>query len=850
MKFKDYCIFISLAYCIFPILGLAQQKKIIDSAACADWPRLSDGQISHAGKYIAYKYSVGDKITLKVTSTDKSWSVDYPAIGYYRFVSDERLIIRRSTDTVQVISLGTKRVQTISQIKNVQIATIGNDDHFLYQTQDGNLVWHCLTSGKNVKFQKILSFKLDEKSGILTLISLIGNQQQLSLFNVKSIRRTDVGTFPDVSNVIVSKSANHVAFLSDVQGTRAKEMYFFSKENKEIIRIPIPNGQIINHLVRINKDGSKVFLELQDSAFRIQSATNNMVSVWNSKDLFIQPLREKQPVNNSYLWMIDTKSFTPYRITNQHEKYTFYEQWDDLIEIAKLEGDTKERSWNEKSNTQTFLLKVNTQVRTKIDLFHKMPFSVSPDGKFIIGYDSLMKDIRAYEVSSGKIRQFSGEEMEKDLGFVDLKRIRVAGWINDHDMLYYDDYDLFQANLSSDRQSVNLSNGYGRAHDLRLRIALKTPSFIFKTGDIQVLTAFDLIGKQNGFYKLGIDKRNPEKLIMSNNLYCDPLAELEAVSIERIHKARNTNNWLVTRQSSGSFPNYCITTSFKEFTEISDIHPEQSYKWYKTELIPFISVDGKLDQAVVYKPEDFDPNKKYPVIMHYYEQMSQRLNYYMFPKLTADFINIPWFISRGYIVCTPDIYFKAGETSESYAQSLIGAYNAVAKLSYVDSLNVGIQGHSFGGYGTNCVVTHTNVFKAAVSGSGISDLVSQMGMIWEDGSNEGENLLIYGQWRFIKPFKEDKEAYVRNSPLYYCDKVSTPTLIMANKGDVVVNASQGIEFFTALRRYKQHAWLLQYKNGNHGLDIPADRMDYTRKIESFFGYFLKDESMPNWMMPQ
>jgi dipeptidyl aminopeptidase/acylaminoacyl peptidase len=254
-------------------------------------------------------------------------------------------------------------------------------------------------------------------------------------------------------------------------------------------------------------------------------------------------------------------------------------------------------------------------------------------------------------------------------------------------------------------------------------------------------------------------------------------------------------------------------------------------------------------QGALYKPENFDPRKKYPVIFLYYEKLSQDVNHYRVPMLSTDRIEIPWFVSRGYIVCTPDIHFKTGETGKSAFDAVVSCANYMQNYPWVDDKRMGLQGHSFGAYETNYIITHSDLFAAAISASGICNMVSDYGSI--AGSEAKDKKFFYEnhQYRMGTSLWERPAQYLNNSPILFADKISTPLLMMNNKQDKGVSFNQGVEFFTALRRLGKRAWMLQYDNGNHSLDSKSpEALDYTIRMQQFFDHYLKDSACPRWML--
>ncbi|WP_431213596.1 alpha/beta hydrolase family protein [Puia sp. P3] len=154
-----------------------------------------------------------------------------------------------------------------------------------------------------------------------------------------------------------------------------------------------------------------------------------------------------------------------------------------------------------------------------------------------------------------------------------------------------------------------------------------------------------------------------------------------------------------------------------------------------SELVKWNQLDGTTTQGILYKPENFDPHKKYPVIVHYYEQMSHRLYEYPSPGFSDGEPNIAWFVSRGYLVLTPDIYYINGIVGKSAENTVVSAAQYLAGLPYVDSKRMAIAGHSYAGHETNYLLTHTDLFAAALSSAGCSDAVSQYLSLSLNGSS-------------------------------------------------------------------------------------------------------------------
>jgi len=309
-------------------------------------------------------------------------------------------------------------------------------------------------------------------------------------------------------------------------------------------------------------------------------------------------------------------------------------------------------------------------------------------------------------------------------------------------------------------------------------------------------------------------------------------------------KSDNSNGWLVLRESDKDAPNFYLTRNWRDFVPVSNIQPQKEYNWMTSELVTWRLPNGRLNQGILYKPENFEPLKKYPLITHYYEERSDELYEFKKPEPIRDFINIPYFVSRGYLIFVPDIYYELGEPGQSALKTVLSGVRYLCLNQWIDSGRLGLQGHSFGGWETNYIITHTHLFAAAEEGSGMTDLIGSYGDILD-----GRSRLFYyeaHQGRIRSSLWERPSLYIEESPIFSADQVTTPLLMMHNKRDKLVSWMQGVEFFTALRRLRKKAWMLQYDYGSHAVD-GNDAIDYTIRMTQFFDHFLMGKPAPKWM---
>jgi dipeptidyl aminopeptidase/acylaminoacyl peptidase len=281
---------------------------------------------------------------------------------------------------------------------------------------------------------------------------------------------------------------------------------------------------------------------------------------------------------------------------------------------------------------------------------------------------------------------------------------------------------------------------------------------------------------------------------------------------------------------------------------ISAINPQQaSYNWGHARLVHWTTFQGKKSDGILYVPEDFDPHRKYPMITYFYERLSDGLYHYLSPSPTPSALNIPFFVSRGYLVFTPDIRYTIGHPGKSAYDYVVSGVKALCKNSFVDTAHLGIQGQSWGGYQVAYLVTATHLFKAAWAGAPVVNMFSAYGGIrWETGMNR-QFQYEHTQSRIGATPWQRPDLYIENSPLFHLPQVTTPLVIMANDADGAVPWYQGIEMFTDMKRLGKQVWMLTYNGEAHNLVERRNRKDIQIREQQFFDWQLKGARPARWL---
>ena len=413
-----------------------------------------------------------------------------------------------------------------------------------------------------------------------------------------------------------------------------------------------------------------------------------------------------------------------------------------------------------------------------------------------------------------------------------------AGWTaDDGAFLFYDRFDVWRFEPDSGR-TVNLTAGAGRASQVRFRHAPTEPELDHILEGEALWQAFHDKNKQGGFYLGRTDREtSPVEILMADK------------SFRLRGKAEDANRWLLTREDFREFPDLWLADGeITDMQRVSDANPQQvDYRWGSAELVEWTSNDGIELQGMLFKPDGFDPSQEYPLLVYFYERMSDGLHTWRTPRPGSSSVAVPFYVSRGYVMFIPDIPYEIGYPGESALDAVVPGVLSLLDEGFIDRERIGVQGHSWGGYQIAYMITKTDLFAAAEAGAPVSNMTSAYGGIrWQTGMSR---MFQYErtQSRIGGSLWEATSEYLHNSPLFYADKIRTPVLMMHNDDDGAVPWYQGIELFVALRRLQKPAWLLNYNGEGHGLRREANRKDWAIRMQQFFDHYLKGAPAPVWM---
>ena len=423
----------------------------------------------------------------------------------------------------------------------------------------------------------------------------------------------------------------------------------------------------------------------------------------------------------------------------------------------------------------------------------------------------------------------------------------LAAWLEgDEAMLVYDKYDIWRIDPDGKKKPQCLTTGRESKTTFRY-IKLDPEERSIRYNAPLLLHKFNDVTKSEGYTWLNLPRENFTKPGMLVPFIKDNWEDGFAYT-RNVLKARYEDVFLYSKENYQTFPNLIYATGGQSEKLISDANPQQSeYKWGSIEMVEWTSLTGEKIKGLLVKPEGFDPKKQYPMLVNFYEKLSDELFRHRAPDFHRSQINYTFYASRGYLVFAPDIPYRIGYPGESAYDAIMSGVTALISKGFVDPKRVALQGHSWGGYQSAYLVTRTNLFACAEAGAPVANMTSAYGGIrWESGLNRAFQY-EHQQSRIGGSLWEKPKQYIENSPLFALDKVETPLLILHNDKDGAVPWYQGIELFTGLRRLDKPAWLLNYNDEPHWPVKIQNRVDFQKRMQQFFDYYLMAAPEPSWM---
>lgn len=884
MRHLKYLAFVACLGSLSPAFAQNASKSLtVDDLVT--WQRITDREISDNGKWVAckmepwegdatvYLYAAQGQETATFSPADKfafSASSGYLVVTQTpgKSTVDSLKVLKTKEDkmpmnTLVIYSVAGKK-ETIDSLKTFKLAD--EADWIAYQRgrKDSTLYVRSLDGSKTFQFPTVTDFQFAKKSGMLYYTSAAEGEAGIFTLNPEkgspALIKEGKGVFKQTT---FDEKGERLAFLycADKDSSYKALSLWLSEHNapaKEIAtrgNKAFPAEWVINEngMLQFSKSASRLFFgtspepRQKDTTQLAENRPNVQVWSWDEPVQYtVQNYNKEKDLKKSYQAVYNLGNGSIFQLANEElPNIQLGNEGDAALALLSTSHPYSLSSmWEARTRSDYYTVSLDNGERKQIAQADYGRFRLSPQGKYAYWYgetDSCWYTIALAEGKRYRLttpESFPAWDEENDVPNHPYAH-GAAGWTaNDQNLLIYDRYDIWKFDPTAATSPINLTvNGRKEKLSYRLEQLDKEARFI-DLGKPQLLKGFNETTKGYGFYNARLSAPAAPKTLLAGNYM-----------LRSINKAKNTDDVIYTMETFQQYPDiHYSTLAFKKSVQLTHGDKQQEgFIWGTAELVSWISLDGRPLEGVVYKPANFDPNKKYPMMVNFYERNSETLYNYRMPEPHRSTIDYHLYNSNEYVIFNPDIRYVDGYPGESCYNCLMPGITMMIAKGYINEKGIGAQGHSWGGYQVAYLATRTNLFSAIESGAPVVNMFSAYGGIrWGSGMARSFQY-EHTQSRLGATPWSSPLRYLENSPLFTMDKVQTPILIMHNDADGHVPWYQGIEYFVAMKRLGKPCWLLNYTGEPHWPMHMANRIDFQRRMFQFFNHYLKNQKMPKWM---
>ena len=884
MRHLKYLAFVACLGSLSPAFAQNASKSLtVDDLVT--WQRITDREISDNGKWVAckmepwegdatvYLYAAQGQETATFSPADKfafSASSGYLVVTQTpgKSTVDSLKVLKTKEDkmpmnTLVIYSVAGKK-ETIDSLKTFKLAD--EADWIAYQRgrKDSTLYVRSLDGSKTFQFPTVTDFQFAKKSGMLYYTSAAEGEAGIFTLNPEkgspALIKEGKGVFKQTT---FDEKGERLAFLycADKDSSYKALSLWLSEHNapaKEIAtrgNKAFPAEWVINEngMLQFSKSASRLFFgtspepRQKDTTQLAENRPNVQVWSWDEPVQYtVQNYNKEKDLKKSYQAVYNLGNGSIFQLANEElPNIQLGNEGDAALALLSTSRPYSLSSmWEARTRSDYYTVSLDNGERKQIAQADYGRFRLSPQGKYAYWYgetDSCWYTIALAEGKRYRLttpESFPAWDEENDVPNHPYAQ-GAAGWTaNDQNLLIYDRYDIWKFDPTAATSPINLTvNGRKEKLSYRLEQLDKEARFI-DLGKPQLLKGFNETTKGYGFYNARLSAPAAPKTLLAGNYM-----------LRSINKAKNTDDVIYTMETFQQYPDiHYSTLAFKKSVQLTHGDKQQEgFIWGTAELVSWISLDGRPLEGVVYKPANFDPNKKYPMMVNFYERNSETLYNYRMPEPHRSTIDYHLYNSNEYVIFNPDIRYVDGYPGESCYNCLMPGITMMIAKGYINEKGIGAQGHSWGGYQVAYLATRTNLFSAIESGAPVVNMFSAYGGIrWGSGMARSFQY-EHTQSRLGATPWSSPLRYLENSPLFTMDKVQTPILIMHNDADGHVPWYQGIEYFVAMKRLGKPCWLLNYTGEPHWPMHMANRIDFQRRMFQFFNHYLKNQKMPKWM---
>lgn len=883
---------LAVGVCSLNAIGQAELRTLTEKDY-GKWETLGfRADISDDGKWLIYSVSNNDKETelrlhnlskntVKVLkyggnqtfSSDNRW-LGYlvsPDIKTQEALNKEKKPIVRTFELLNLASGETTKIQNISTFgfsRDGKFLALKPNPDPKSDSKSSTIIVRNLASGADVTFGNVKEYVWSDQGSMLALTidtrDIVGNGVMLfdgkvsmvldskeAVYSNVTWRRdsTDLAVLRTQKTDGYSEPTNNILVWKNVSVSGSAYSEF---DPAKAAGFPADTRIVDKKPLQWSVDGSSVFFSIDKRAKSPEKPKQTEkdapketdgqpeipeLEIWNSKDVLTVPEQKATPPDNSYLsvWHLDKNKFV--QLGSKDVKNIRF-QPDSKTLLGSDQTPYEFQAMFGRPASDIYSVNIDTGERKKLLTNIVYVQNVSPSGTAF----TFVKDdqYHLYNLVTGKDTNLTKSidasfvYLDDDHPVTQKRPFEFSGWDKTGSyFVAHSEYDIWKFDAKTGK-GTRLTDGKAEQIESRFisidrrnrYVNIDEPFYVQRSGEWT---------KKSGYSKMVGGTLKPIYWGDSRASRLSVSKEND-VAVFSLEQANDSPDYFVSRAGS------------QNLEQISKINPsEGQFKTGRAELIEYVNANGKKLQGSLYYPDDYTPDKKYPMITYIYERLSDGFHSYSAPS-KSNYYSRRVMTSKGYFVFNPDIVFDAGDPGVSSVKTLEIAVKAVVDKGLVDPKKVGLVGHSWGGYQAAFAVTGTNIFAAAVAGAGISNLLTMYGTVTPAFQSQFESKHFeVGQERMMVPPWENINAYLRNSAIPNIDKMQTPLLMEVGDADTNVNPGQAHEMYNAARRAKKEMVLLVYAKEGHGLTQAKNQIDYQRRILEWFGYYLKGDPPKSWI---
>lgn len=901
LHMKQKLLFVSMVMTMFLATSTSAQEKVLQLEDYSKWKRIVSTGISPDGNWFSYGLRPNggdDTLFLKKTSSatedfehkianasspsfsnDSKWAAYLisPSKKATKKLRKSRKKIFRTAELRNLItgdSIRFKRAKSMKFSEDGKFFAISlektQNDKSKHKGQD--LVLVNLSTMTSMNFGNVSSYEFNKNSSHLAYTvdaaEMVGNGlyvydlQNNSLHTLDSDRKTYSSLIWDDARVLKkdwTKRGTQIAVLkgkiADSLEQRNNSILVFSNLNKKPSMkemtssvASFPDNYVISEKGRLqfSNDGSFVLFGIKEQEKKMKLDKDTIANLdvfhWNDETInSVQRRRANRNRNFTYWASFQMANGKFTQLTDDNMRELQFSRNSDYWVGRDPKPYINDVNWGV-SPADLYRVNLKTGQRVKIVDLVKRPLGSSPDGR----YYALQKDdaIHVVELSSNKLTNISEAT---GIVFTNAEHpyphenppYGMAGWTKDgKSVILNHKFDLWSVKIDGSG-GKNITQGMGSEKEIQFRyVNLDREEPYIDTKKPMMLSAYGEWTKKAGFFSLKMGK-TPKQLLFDDYAF------------SRIMKAKKADQVVFTQESFVEFPDYHFSNlSFSNPVRLTDANPQQKeYKWGSKVLIDYTNSKGDKLQGTLTLPPDYEEGKKYPMVVYFYEKMSNRHHRYYMPTYD-DRPHGSTYASNGYLFFQPDNVYEEGKPGTSSLDCITSATQKVIDLGYADPKKIGLQGHSWGGYQSSFILTQTDMFACVVTGAPPTDLESFYNNIYGNTGTNHSGIMEIGQVRMgrnVTPWNS-REIYQRENPMFHADKIKVPFMILHGTADGAVDWTQGLEFYNAARRLGKEVIFLSYPGEPHHLRREANQKDFQIRMKEYFDHYLMDKEAPKWMI--